>query len=143
MFIMKISVIYVDKLREHILRIHAKTNTLSKNNKSKTLIQKEILKSPEERCSSVEELNEESNEESIIERECLIYPDSKTIEPHEFSGTQEDDKASGKPKFQPKVPPTDYERFIYKCEHCMLGFKRRGKQYLINDQILIFMFNEF
>lgn len=32
-----------------------------------------------------------------------------------------------KAKFQPKVPPTDYERFIYKCHDCMLGFKRRGK----------------
>lgn len=31
-----------------------------------------------------------------------------------------------KPKFQPKVPPTEYQRFIYKCHDCMLGFKRRG-----------------
>lgn len=29
-------------------------------------------------------------------------------------------------KFTPKVPPTDYQRFIYKCNDCMLGFKRRG-----------------
>lgn len=29
-------------------------------------------------------------------------------------------------KFVPKVPPTNYERFIYKCHRCMLGFKRRG-----------------
>lgn len=31
-----------------------------------------------------------------------------------------------KVKFIPKVLPTDYERFIYKCHNCMLGFKRRG-----------------
>ncbi|XP_075549602.1 uncharacterized protein LOC142583144 isoform X1 [Dermacentor variabilis] len=29
-------------------------------------------------------------------------------------------------RFVPKVPPTDYQRFIYKCHTCMLGFKRRG-----------------
>ena len=29
-------------------------------------------------------------------------------------------------KFSPKVEPNDYNRFIYKCHTCMLGFKRRG-----------------
>lgn len=29
-------------------------------------------------------------------------------------------------KFIPKVLPTDYHRFIYKCHACLLGFKRRG-----------------
>ena len=29
-------------------------------------------------------------------------------------------------KFIPKVSPTDYQRFIYKCHLCLLGFKRRG-----------------
>ena len=29
-------------------------------------------------------------------------------------------------KFVPKVAPTDYQRFIYKCHTCLLGFKRRG-----------------
>lgn len=29
-------------------------------------------------------------------------------------------------RFRPKVPPTEYQRFIYKCHDCMLGFKRRG-----------------
>lgn len=27
---------------------------------------------------------------------------------------------------QNKVPPTEYQRYVYKCESCMLGFKRRG-----------------
>lgn len=26
----------------------------------------------------------------------------------------------------PKVEPTDYHRFIYKCHSCLVGFKRRG-----------------
>nr|CEP16114.1 PRDM10/15 [Platynereis dumerilii] len=29
-------------------------------------------------------------------------------------------------KFVPKVSPNDYQRFIYKCNTCMVGFKRRG-----------------
>ncbi|CAG9856821.1 unnamed protein product [Phyllotreta striolata] len=29
-------------------------------------------------------------------------------------------------KFMPKVEPTDFHRFIYKCHNCMVGFKRRG-----------------
>ena len=28
--------------------------------------------------------------------------------------------------FVPKVSPMDYQRFIYKCHQCLLGFKRRG-----------------
>lgn len=35
-------------------------------------------------------------------------------------------------KFTPKVEPTDYHRFIYKCHACMVGFKRRGKQVNFN-----------
>ncbi|XP_012943372.1 PR domain zinc finger protein 10 [Aplysia californica] len=29
-------------------------------------------------------------------------------------------------KFTPKVMPTEFHRFIYKCHPCLLGFKRRG-----------------
>ena len=29
-------------------------------------------------------------------------------------------------KFVPKVNPTDYNRFVYKCHQCLVGFKRRG-----------------
>ncbi|CAL4111182.1 unnamed protein product, partial [Meganyctiphanes norvegica] len=32
----------------------------------------------------------------------------------------------GPPKFIPKVDPTDYQQFVYKCHNCLLGFKRRG-----------------
>ncbi|CAM1314712.1 PRDM10 (predicted) [Pycnogonum litorale] len=35
-------------------------------------------------------------------------------------------KPSSSKKFIPKVSPTDYHRFIYKCHQCLLGFKRRG-----------------
>lgn len=53
-----------------------------------------------------------------------------------------------KAKFQPKVPPTDYERFIYKCQYCMLGFKRRGnnlivkKKKKIKSKMVIYVENE-
>ncbi|GAB6024295.1 PR domain zinc finger protein 10 [Chamberlinius hualienensis] len=35
-------------------------------------------------------------------------------------------KALSKKTFVPKVLPTDYRRFIYKCHTCLLGFNRRG-----------------
>ncbi|KAG1689528.1 PR domain zinc finger protein 10 [Nymphon striatum] len=35
-------------------------------------------------------------------------------------------KRTSSKKFIPKVSPTDYHRFIYKCHDCLLGFKRRG-----------------
>lgn len=35
-------------------------------------------------------------------------------------------KVASSKKFIPKVSPTDYHRFIYKCHTCLLGFKRRG-----------------
>ena len=35
-------------------------------------------------------------------------------------------QATQSKKFSPKVEPNDYNRFIYKCHICMLGFKRRG-----------------
>ena len=43
----------------------------------------------------------------------------------ELKNATKSDKPSPK-KFVPKVSPTDYHRFIYKCHTCMLGFKRRG-----------------
>jgi len=29
-------------------------------------------------------------------------------------------------KFTPKFPPEEYQRFAFKCQDCMVGFKRRG-----------------
>ena len=43
----------------------------------------------------------------------------------EIKNATKDGKPSPR-KFIPKVSPTDYHRFIYKCHTCMLGFKRRG-----------------
>ena len=46
---------------------------------------------------------------------------------------KEDGEAAGVPlfnpkinKFRPRVPSSEYHRFIYKCLDCSLGFKRRG-----------------
>lgn len=99
----------LDKLRDHILRIHAKNSPQKKQKKSKGTI------------DNVDGKNED-NESA----EC-----AHTMEGKDNSMDAQDDDAdlndlSAKSKFQPKVPPTDYERFIYKCQHCLLGFKRRG-----------------
>ncbi|XP_037049154.1 PR domain zinc finger protein 10-like [Bradysia coprophila] len=36
------------------------------------------------------------------------------------------DQRSAQPDVVVKIAPPDYDRFIYKCHHCLLGFKRRG-----------------
>ena len=35
-------------------------------------------------------------------------------------------KSSSEPRFVPKTSPSDYQQFIFKCNDCQLGFKRRG-----------------
>lgn len=44
----------------------------------------------------------------------------------EITEVVETENASTRQSFKPKVSPKDYERFIYKCNYCLLGFKRRG-----------------
>ncbi|XP_064109566.1 PR domain zinc finger protein 10-like [Macrobrachium nipponense] len=41
-------------------------------------------------------------------------------------GDRSPKSVKGPPKFVPKVDPTDYKQFLYKCTICLLGFKRRG-----------------
>lgn len=83
----------------------------------------ECLQDDEPAVDYLNDGNALSHEE---EKDYSVYSDSKSTELEELP--KENAKVMpAKLKFQPKVPPTDYERFIYKCEHCMLGFKRRGK----------------
>lgn len=72
--------------------------------------------------------NVESPEyDEVPNEENFAYSDSKMCESNEMTETELVEPPS-KAKFQPKVSPNDYERFIYKCHDCMLGFKRRGKK---------------
>lgn len=64
--------------------------------------------------------------DEVPNEENCAYSDSKMCESNEMTETEPIEPPS-KAKFQPKVSPNDYERFIYKCHDCMLGFKRRGK----------------
>lgn len=48
---------------------------------------------------------------------------------HSIDRVEKDRMKAMKPqikRFTPKVAPTEYHRFIYKCHLCLLGFKRRG-----------------
>lgn len=51
---------------------------------------------------------------------------TKNSTPNHFQQPSEQTETTKSTKFCPKVPPTDYQRFIYKCHDCLLGFKRRG-----------------
>ncbi|GAB0098354.1 hypothetical protein DMENIID0001_140750 [Sergentomyia squamirostris] len=55
---------------------------------------------------------------------------SPTSSPRDVKTPEDEipEKKSDSPrkKFSPKVSPNDYQRFIYKCHDCLVGFKRRG-----------------
>lgn len=110
-----------DKLREHILNTHANANKSHKTGKKR--IKTESLEKsakPQEKKREFEEINDH------------IFSDEKSL-PSDEDIMSDSNKNPQKKRFQPKVPPTDYERFIYKCQHCQLGFKRRGKMLRIKS----------
>lgn len=116
----------LDKLREHILRIHAKNSPTKNTKRSKTNIKEESS----EKLREDESIDYNHNDEDIYSTEetvCPAYSETKSIQSEDELPDVDLKEASSKPRFKPKVPPTDYERFIYKCQYCMLGFKRRGK----------------
>lgn len=112
----------LDKLREHILRIHAKSDVSKTNKKCKSKIKDESSEATTEIHPNEEDLL------SIEEIDCPVYSDSNLIQSDDELPNVDSNETSTKPRFKPKVPPTEYERFIYKCQYCMLGFKRRGKR---------------
>lgn len=123
-----------DKLREHILRIHANNNSSKNRKKCQVNIKDETLE-PVRRTVSTEMLNQPADDQPSDEtlpsteekKDCAPYSDTKHIQSDDELPDIDSKEASGKPRFKPKVPPTDFERFIYKCQYCMLGFKRRGE----------------
>lgn len=97
---------FSDKLREHILRMHVTKNPSSQANDKQL---KALL-------PSTPKTQEESSNNMTI---------SSYSESSESTNSKSID-VSHRVKFQPKVSPTEYQRFIYKCMTCMVGFKRRG-----------------
>lgn len=146
----------VDKLREHILRIHAKISTPKSRKSCESNIKNESIETlnneslssgkhcDEPLCEEklhIETLNDSvprdmpsiescSNNEDAIsteDKDATNYWAPKSMQSGDELPEVVPTETSDKPRFKPKVPPTDYERFIYKCQYCMLGFKRRGK----------------
>lgn len=95
--------------------MHAKTITINGNKKAKS--EERIEEMPME-CIKEEIIKNNDTDDCQQSDVNSSYP----INMNEIVKTEEVIKA----KFQPKVPPTEYQRFIYKCHDCMLGFKRRG-----------------
>ncbi|XP_031623861.1 PR domain zinc finger protein 10-like [Contarinia nasturtii] len=109
-----------DKLREHILNFHSteihKNNNKRIENKPLNTMPMKLL---EEEQQPANDIFEETNGH--------IYSDEKSFHSDdELLSKTNSKKSPTKQRFKPKVPPTEYERFIYKCQHCQLGFKRRG-----------------
>lgn len=89
-----------DKLKLHMLK-HTSVREFMCETCGRQFKRKDKLKEHTKRMHCPERLQQKANEEQQ-ERS----PNSK--------------------RFTPKVAPSDYQRFIYKCHTCLLGFKRRG-----------------
>ncbi|KAB0795367.1 hypothetical protein PPYR_12206 [Photinus pyralis] len=89
----------LDKLRMHLLR-HSDHREFLCADCGKQFKRKDKLKEHTKRMHS------EERENTVPKASKLAIQNSK--------------------RFTPKVQPTDYHRFIYKCHACLVGFKRRG-----------------
>ncbi|XP_059617510.1 PR domain zinc finger protein 10-like isoform X2 [Phlebotomus argentipes] len=87
-----------DKLREHMKRSHS--------DEAKAKKEKMVERSP-------------ANDSPVDGQNCKE-------EMSEGEAAKNNGEESPKKKFSPKVSPNDYQRFIYKCHDCLVGFKRRG-----------------
>ncbi|XP_055684555.1 uncharacterized protein LOC129790822 [Lutzomyia longipalpis] len=87
-----------DKLREHMKKFHSDE---AKAKKEKHLQVRSPVDSPIDSAMKEEEVQEKEQNVKAVED-------------------------GPKKKFAPKVSPNDYQRFIYKCHDCLVGFKRRG-----------------
>lgn len=116
---------FLDKLREHILRVHATRKSPKKKKKIKKELKEDAseMQLPDEVTTND---NPKDGQIKSLEEEFSTYSESKGCKLDEIIETEPTEPPI-KTKFQPIVAPTDYERFIYKCHDCMLGFKRRGK----------------
>lgn len=94
-----------DKLNEHIRRFH----TGEKTGEDFEEIVVPVIKEPKSKGKRLtrKRTKDDSGGEEVVSQE-------------------KPDKIEKKRKIMVKSPPNDYERFIYKCHDCRLGFKRRG-----------------
>lgn len=120
-----------------MLRVHAKTKFSSKPAYLRKGSKISILEIPsiKEELDHIDDAKAESEPEHIcneassstleheLKQQSSTFPDANApVEADDSMGNDE----TGRAKFHPKVPPTEYQRFIYKCHDCRLGFKRRG-----------------
>lgn len=125
-----------------MLRVHAKTKFNSKpaNLKKGSKIRIVEIPSIKEELNHIDDAKAEPEPEHTcneaspstldhdLEQQSSTFPDANApLETDDSMGTDE----TGRAKFHPKVPPTEYQRFIYKCHDCRLGFKRRGNYLII------------
>ncbi|XP_057327092.1 PR domain zinc finger protein 10-like [Microplitis mediator] len=108
----------IDKLRMHLLR-HSDHREFHCANCGKQFKRKDKLKEHMTRMHNAQK----------IKRDQIITQNSNNnndnINNNNNNNNDNDNNSQGK-KFVPKVNPTDYNRFIYKCHQCLVGFKRRG-----------------
>lgn len=107
-----------DKLKEHISRMHAP-------DREAKLAMKAAAKAAAVEAATAQLRAAVESASAVIATS--NQPTSSNI-PGKGKGkhSKNTDAAKQGRKFVPKVSPSDYHRFVYKCHSCQLGFKRRG-----------------
>lgn len=101
----------IDKLRMHLLR-HSDHRQFHCANCDKQFKRKDKLKEHMTRMHNSQRMDNISKERT--ESSSAIDNNNSVSQGNQAK------------KFIPKVNPTDYNRFVYKCHQCLVGFKRRG-----------------
>ena len=104
-----------DKLKEHINRMHAV------DREAKLAAKAAAKAAAVEAATAQLRAAVESAAMAANQAESSTVKDLNKTD----QGSKSDKQSKGK-KFVPKVSPSDYHRFVYKCHSCQLGFKRRG-----------------
>ncbi|XP_011300439.1 PR domain zinc finger protein 10 isoform X2 [Fopius arisanus] len=109
----------IDKLRMHLLR-HSDHRQFHCANCEKQFKRKDKLKEHMTRMHSSQRMERMERLERTERMESAREQSDVAID--NGAGNQGNQSR----KFIPKVNPTDYNRFVYKCHQCLVGFKRRG-----------------
>ena len=113
------------QIRKHIRAFHAEKR-FSCTICDKSFTGKDKLKVHMVRHSEIKDFSCDDCGKEFKRKDKLREHVKRMHKPKENEKPEVDDPEASCSKFVPKVSPTELHRFIYKCQTCMLGFKRRG-----------------
>ncbi|KAF7992656.1 hypothetical protein HCN44_005000 [Aphidius gifuensis] len=106
-----------DKLKEHMTRMH----------NSQRIIKRE--QQQQQKSQQPQQQQQQQQQQPQQQQQCTQgnnVNNNINISNNNNNVNNNNNSNNNVKKFIPKVNPTDYNRFIYKCHTCLVGFKRRG-----------------